>query len=412
MYMNNTRILKARRPRSGPAALLVPLALLFGACNQNAIFYNISQEVEIREATIKGTPTNIVEWKNKLYAANFEGLYCYADPAGGNSSPVWNAVPSPGGQIRGLAATGGNLYVLTSDGLYIKTDSGWDEAVIDESDEEAKNYPFFQNIYADTERLFVGSGSGYFSAGSADYAILYTTDDTGKKLGALKTGVGLLSGAAFNGSVHFVSTLQGVFTAAEPADSTPLAAAGPVGDDAGRAITGIICLEDNAKTIVAIERGGALLKVTPAGYADPDIKITRSTRTGALAIWRTPPSDPDNPGDPDAAHPRLLLAGLQGSITSTSQSYVNGYREIALDPDTGGLIDGTAPQTPGEGDSSISNRPKYESSLGILVVNYLFQAPYRIDKNMTLFAAVAGEQGLWSYRDHGDGEVNWNAESE
>jgi hypothetical protein len=408
MNMNRARILKAGRPLSGPAAFLVPLALLFGACSQNAIFYNISQEVEIRDPAIKGTPTNIVYWENKLYAANSESLYCYADPAGRNNNPVWSAVPSPPGQIQGLAATKTALYVLTDTGLYIKTglEAEWAGAAVDESDEGAGNYPYLQNIYADADAkwLFAGSSNGYPAGDSANYAILYT-DEESKKLRALKTGTGLLSGAAFNGSVYFVSTYTGIFTAAETSGAPALTAGGPV-ENTSREITGIIRLEDGNKTIAAVDRGGALWTVTADGYTDPNIKITRST--GALALWRTPPSDPDNPGQPDGAKPRLLLLGLQGSITSTSQSYVNGYREIALNAN-GGLDNEVSPVIPGDGES-ITNRPKYESSLGILIVNHLFQAPYSIDKNMTLFAAVQGEQGLWSYRDHGDGDVVWNAE--
>jgi hypothetical protein len=409
MKMNNTRNLQTRYLRIGLAALLVLPALFFGACSQNAIFYNISQEVELRDPTINGSPTNIVEWDGGLYAANFGSLYRYADPAGGNDKPVWSAVAPPAKPIWGLAATKDVLYVLTDAGLYKKTgrDSAWEGVSIETSDENAGSYPNFQNIYADAKRLFVGSSNGYPSGSSDNYAILYT-DDTGK-LRALETGTALLSGAAFDGTTHFVSTLKGIFTADETAGN--LAAAGPVakadGTGAEQKITGIICLGDS--TIVAINRDGALLKVTKSAYTDSGNK-DKTRSTGALAIWRTPPSDPENPGDPDEAKPHLLLLGIQGSISSNSQSYVNGYREIVLNAE-GGLNNEGDPQIPGDGDSSISNRPKYESSLGMLPVNHIFQTPYRIDKNMTLFAAVHGEQGLWSYRDHGSGEVNWNAES-
>jgi hypothetical protein len=137
--------------------------------------------------------------------------------------------------------------------------------------------------------------------------------------------------------------------------------------------------------------------------------------TGALALWRSPPvpeasfGDPENdPTHPDNQAPALLLVGIQGSSSSTSQTYNNGYREIVL---TGGSLSGSLSiNTPGNGDSTtVSNNATYVTSLGEIPINYIFQAPYAIDPNMTLFAATHGKEGLWSYRQRSEG-LQWNAE--
>jgi hypothetical protein len=377
------------RPRRESAVLPVLLLVLlfFSACNQDAIFFNISQEVERREPQIKGTPTNMVILGDYLYVANFVSVYRYG---GGNENPVWGSLPHPGGQIWGLAATKNVLYVLTDGGLKYFDGTDWKAITLADN---AQSYSTLHRIYADSERLFVGSRGPYPAADSKNYAILYL--GTSGTLKLLKSDVALLSGAVYVGTTHFVSTTgSGIFTVT----GSPPAITGPISNDE-REITGIINLEDAANTIVAVDRGGTLLAVNTTSLTEKG-NVGRST--GGLAIWRQ-----DN-----NQRPRLLLTGYQGSITSTSQTYIDGYREIVLDYPTGSLPDSSSYNIPGDDGnpiSSISNRAKYESSLGIIPVNYLFQVPYAIDQKMILFAATQGE-GLWSYRDHGDGDVNWNVE--
>ncbi|MDR1277324.1 MAG: hypothetical protein LBK02_01080, partial [Treponema sp.] len=48
------------RAGAGFFSVVLPLMFFFAACNQNAIFYTISQEPPLREPQIKGTPSNMV----------------------------------------------------------------------------------------------------------------------------------------------------------------------------------------------------------------------------------------------------------------------------------------------------------------------------------------------------------------
>jgi hypothetical protein len=386
----------------------------FAACNQNAIFYTISQEPPLREPQIKGTPSNMVVYKGKLYVANRFTLYRYGRPSP-TEDPVWDSgFTQPGGEIRGVAATDNDLFVLTEGGLkrFVEVSGKWEwkDVSVDSSD-DARNYAVLQTIYADTTRLFVGSGTGKLDAKDDNYAILYW--DGTDKLKSLKTGVHLLSGAVSNGTIHFLSTLgSGIFTVSgsPPAltSTESLPNPGKTGDNK-RTVTGIIYLKD-AATVVAVDRSGEILAITnPFTGFTPRGKKTGNYTTGALALWRTPPPNPASsspPPDPDS----LLLVGIQGTLTSTAQSYTNGYREIELNA-SGGLPLDLSINVPGTGGTtSVSNSDKYTSSLGKIPINYLFQVPYEIDPAMPIFASTSGE-GLWSYRDHEKNrDVHWNAE--
>jgi hypothetical protein len=392
----------------------------FAACNQNAIFYTISQEPPLREPQIKGTPSNMVVFDGKLYVANRFTLYRYGRPSA-TEDPVWDSgFTQPGGEIRGVAATKDDLFVLTEGGLKRRhiNETSWKDVSVDSSD-DARNYAVLQTIYADTTQLFVGSGTGKLDAKDDNYAILYW--DGTDKLKSLKTGVHLLSGAVSisNGTIHFLSTLgSGIFTVSEPV-SAPLT--GPLAstvntEDTKRTVTGIIYLKD-AATVVAVDRSGEILEiVNSSGFKfTPRGTKTGNYTTGALALWRTPPPDPASssppPSDPDLEPPKLLLVGIQGTLTSTAQSYTNGYREIDLDDPSGGLPGDLSIHVPGTGGTtSVSNSDKYTSSLGKIPINYLFQVPHAIDPAMPIFASTVNE-GLWSYRDHEKNrDVHWNAE--
>jgi hypothetical protein len=417
----------------GAGIFLILLMALVFSCTQSPIFFTISQEVELREPLIKGTPTNIVAWNDGVYAANFTSLHCYKRPAV-DQDPEWVSIGNlPPGQIWGLAATEAALYLLTSNGLF-KTDTAdafglavFSPNAMPIAGDDAKAYPLVQNIYGNSKRLFAGSSDGNPGAAGTDYAILYDNDGT---LSFLKGDVHLLSGTAFDGTTHYLATKgSGIFVVDEPAPATPLSplpslgnSGDPVTDSGSSSITGIIyCGSDTAAgaDVAAIGRSGKIMAVTTAGITVREKAIGYSARD-ALALWRQPPidlipvpTDPNDPDYPDNQSPELLLAGIQGSLTSTTQTYNNGYREIVLTEKTGGgaeLPVEVDVYSPGESPTpSISNRERYSSSLGQYPVNYLFQVPYRIDENMPIFASTQ-QEGLWSYRDHGDGELYWNAE--
>jgi hypothetical protein len=414
----NTANLKKKSLRPFPAVpgivfLLLTLLFFAGACSQDAIFYYISQEPELREPLIKGTPTNIVEFADGVYVANFTSLYRYSKQ--GADQPQWESVSPPEGQIRGLAATKKNLYVLTDRGLFKGKDDGvlpWGAVTADPA------YANIQTIYADSQRLFAGS-----MVGEKSYVILYEETNA---LKLLKDNVGLLSGAAYDetNKKYFLSTRgSGIFTIADtafsPTGDPPAALGEPIsnkGTDGDKNdITGIICLYGT--DIAAIDRDGNLLTVDSSEFTVK--KDAGPFSTGALALWRTPPAEPvpetmdrDDPNYPDKQLPDLLLAGIQESTSSTAQTYTNGYREITL---TAGKLaeesDNISVESPGNSATpSISNNEKYTTSLGLLPINYMFQVPYHIDPKMTIFASTQ-KDGLWSYRDHdGNGDVHWNAE--
>ncbi|MDR1099643.1 MAG: hypothetical protein LBL28_04105 [Treponema sp.] len=406
------------RAGAGFLPVFLPLVFFFAACNQNAIFYTISQEPSLREPQIKGTPSNMVVFDGKLYVANRFTLYRYGRPTPAED-PIWDSsFDQPGGEIRGVAATKDDLFVLTGEGLkrFVEVSGKWEwkDVSVDLNDAGgAKDYTKLQTIYADEDWLFVGSaGNGDPVATGDNYAILYWDGTTGLK--ALKTGVHLLSGAVYNGTTHFLSTLgSGIFTASESGSppvltisTDPLPNSDLTKTDAKRKIVGIIYLEDAANTVVAVDRSGEILAITTpfTGFTPRETKIGNYT-TGALALWRTPASPRPTPDFPE-----LLLAGIQGTLTSTTQSYTNGYRDIELGA-SGGLPTDLSIHVPGTGGiPSISNSDKYTSSLGKIPINYLFQVPSDIDPAMPIFASTSGE-GLWSYRDHEKNrDEHWNAE--
>jgi hypothetical protein len=390
--------------------LLFVLGLLvLSACDQDAIFFAISQEPELRDPQITGSPTNIVKWNDgsadAIYVANRKAVHKYTESGWADS------LPNPGGQIWGLAATdiptSRRLFVLTSGVVkeYDGATSTW------KSIANASAFPKVHTIYADSGsgQLFAGAGDGSNSADSKNYAILYL--DGADTLQTLQAGVHILTGAAYDGDTsyltgqYYLSTAgSGVFIT-NASLSTPSLAAG-TGDDKNN-ISGIIAFDDNGsdtdpRTVIAVRRDGQILlydPLTPSFVEKGKLDTENSYEaTGALAVWSVPGlSDP----------PALLLAGIQGSKSSLEQNNTNGYREIELSG-----LPSLSSHAPGSGTyTSINNEDKYSSSLGKYPIKYMYQIPYGVfaGDEMTVFASTI-IQGLWSYRDHGDGEVIWNAE--
>jgi hypothetical protein len=395
--VNPVKIETPRRGLNPGLLLLVSVMVFFGACNQDPIFYSISQEVELRDPQIRGTPTNMVVFGDSLYVANRTTLYRYGTPQGSNEA-AWGPVAQPGGYIKGvsaLAITKAGLFILTDDGLkQFKADgTGWDPVPVT-YDGEAGSYANLQSIYGDPagDHLFAAGWNRTTSENSRDYAILYLD---GTALKALKTGIHRPNGLAYDttNAKYFASTRgSGIFAISNP----PTDPGNPV-NGSGDNISSIITLDDGA--IVAVRRDGEVISLNSAGtFVNKHDLTDRSTST-ALAKWR----QPGPPGGPF----QLLLAGIQGSSSSLT-SYVNGYREIPLE--NGTLPATVTSDTPGNSSTpSVANPERYASSLGKLHVNHLFQVPYEIDEKMPVFASTQ-KDGLYSYRDHGDGDEYWNAE--
>ncbi|MDR0876747.1 MAG: hypothetical protein LBN21_01735 [Treponema sp.] len=419
------------------AKIISPLLLLFlfimVSCNQDAIFYAISQETEPKDPRIPGTPTNIVEFNNAIFAAS-SSLHRYAKRDADNNGiadnepgPVWDAssddnpLKQPGFRISALAATTEYLYALSlNDSGYgdvlkrIKKGNGlgslagdWETVSIDTTDSGAAGYPNFQTLCADSDRLFVGARSSGDS-----YAILYA-DDTAvasngvtNNLRLLISETGVLSGAAFDGTTHYVSgsgNYGGIFTVSE-ADLGSKITSGVTGSPQNsRNIMGMIAVTDNSSNtqIVAITRNGDLLYLNAGDTDFTALKNVGYSTTGSLAVWKAAGG---------AAANSLLLIGIQGSLTSLTQTYTNGYREAALE--SGGSLSTVSdnapiydPGNPASGkDTSVASNDRYASAVGLHPINFLYQVPAAIDDTMPVFASTQN-YGLWSCRDK-----QWNAE--
>jgi hypothetical protein len=403
------------------------LVFVFFACKQDPIFYTISQEVAPRDPRIPGGPVNFTVFtragdggKTLLYAASGKKLHWYAGTGWDNRN--WG-VPQPGGWIKYLAATGDFLFAICYPG-----DSGLKAPALKriaadgnewaalELEDDAKNYPFFQTVYAPSPQwVFIGS---VIRSNNNSFVILYANgaQDGDKVIRVLKdNGLilddGLLCGAAFYNGDYYLCTETGVVYAVP--ETLLSAGAGTVKKlSAGTRLKGIITLEGAdpaAPPVVAMSRGGKLYNVTAA---DAEGKIPAAVdasgkelsmgdyATGALALWKEVTAENDESGKT-----LLLLAGKQDSFTySTSSGYTYGYREFKITAD--GI---EQPREPGGTyPTSADNNERYRSTIGKHQVNFIFQAPYKVDTAMPLFAATE-KDGVWSYRER-DGTWQWNAE--
>ncbi|MDR1251006.1 MAG: hypothetical protein LBK62_02455 [Treponema sp.] len=357
--------------------LLVLTIFMAGACNQDAIFHEISQQNKPLEARIKGNPSNMVVSERGgtplLYVASGSSLHWYGKPkAGGN--PGWDKdeykIPNPKGDIRGLAATTTYLYAATSSGLkrIAGTESDWTVITTDS----------FQTVFACEDKVFAGKGDDIWYLDEAS---------TSHTLHQLRTDTGNLTGAAYNGTNYYVSTSKRIYKLPVSGFPNPVAT-----ESENHDFKGMIRLENADEEIVAIERSGQLYLISTAGGISNSQKMNQYATT-ALAVWR----------GSAGTLPQLLLAGRQESLAT---GYTYGYQELPLN---NGKISG-AFKEPGKGPpTSLNHGGNYTSSIGTHPVNHLFQAPPDVDPNMTLFASTQNA-GLWSYRNHSSGGWHWNAE--
>jgi hypothetical protein len=427
-------------------SVMLLLALLAISCRQDPIFYIISKETAPVKPRIEGAPTNMVVFEREypldpydrnnpflvapddpdnhivripiLYVASGR-LHWYAKSEKGMDASGWDSneyqIDQPGGKIISLAVTPERLYALCMDDhgvnanlRYLESGTAQWQTISVSSD-----YPLIQSIYADpdTERLFAGARKDIKDR--AMYAILYLDDIDNFQ--TLKEDAAVFSGAVCRAGIHYLCTKgNGIYTVSETslADAVP-DLSDPLTDMNGENVNvlmGIIKLEDSDSTIIAVERnGGALFKVgedslEPIYYGDDKI-ATGKYATGALALWQ---------GfiyvNGETILKKLLVAGIQGGLySSTVSSYSHGYVEFELNDDGSFTVDNYPLHDAGNL-ISVTDRDRYTSSIGKHPINHLFQAPMRIDDNMTFFAATQTE-GLWSYRYRSDnGGWQWNAE--
>jgi hypothetical protein len=339
-------------------ALALFSGLLFFSCNQDSIFYDISNESEPIEPRIKGSPTNIVELGGTMYAASIESSRIHG------FTGWWYSFRVPG-SIHQLAATGNHFYaILGNNTLYqvfgpLTIPGGT-----------------LQSVYGAGNRVFVGIGPGkgpYSVAAYNDSSTLTKITLTGDPIS------GLLKGVAWDGGTnYFVATTDpergggGVYWI----DSSNQVKQRLFSDN----VMGIIHV---GNYIIAITSNGTLYyfdHTTPESYLSSPLG---GNYTGAMCSW-----SPNGTGTPS-----LLLLGVGGGSSDL------GYREVALDTTTGKPTSGAA--IPGSSSpSTVQNKPKYEASLGKHAVYSIRQVP----NSPVIFASTA-KDGLWSLRND-----RWNGE--
>jgi len=390
------------------------LALAF-SCSQDPIFFTISTETKPVKPRIPGGPTNMVVFDNRMYVASGR-LFSY------NSASGWDDGMQPGGKVIGLAATDEHLYALCIIGTGVTTvlqrkgrTGGWAEIKNPES-----QYTLVQSIYAVNSEARPYLFAGARNNSGINYGIL-CLDDTSPDP-ALRLIVGdteILSGAASRREkdlVYFLSTKgRGVYMISET-DLSVNTPATQLGGSENRLLMGMTQLykdEENNGPIIVIERdNGTFFEVRESGFRElrnPNGTVSSGKfATGALAEWQQVTPNDDNDGI------KMLIAGIQGSLfsTSSSSSYSHGYVEIELDTvltfDDGWLVlsssRGINPDITVDG-----NTDRYTATIGKHPVNHFFQAPESVDSNRTFFASTQ-TAGLWSYRIR-EGGPQWNAEN-
>ena len=429
--------------KTGVIRIIFALGLLavFASC-RDPIFYYISQETPREEPRIKGAPTNMVVWERDypdpedtdktitvraFYVAS-GGLHWYAKDSDGVSRWNWSGAPisQPGGRVIALAATDDYLYALTLTGHGVDTKlkrlgREWKEKETWDDIETLNvgSYTLIQSIYADRGQDRVFAGARLDNVNSDQYAILYlyppATSGELPTMQMLQPDTGLLSGAVYRDSIHYLSTRgKGIFQISETnltSGNTTVSQQDAPSGSKDRMFMGMIKLKD--ETIIVVERdGGAFYEVRNGSFARMTISTddgsspamqTGNYATGALALWAER-SDPDGT--------KLIVAGLQGGLYNTmTTSYTHGYVEFELDStgkitrrrDPGDLLSVDIPGTDGNA--------RYRATIGTKPINHLFQAPPDIDNNMTFFASTQNT-GLWSFKERpSSGGWQWNAEN-
>jgi len=399
------------------------LALTFILCTCNdPVFYAISQEVKPIPPRIKGVPTNFAILEERMFVASGQTLHTYNK---GEEKPFWLKETAPGGNILNIASTytgaGGYLYALcatdnNNDGKTVirrfnKDDSSWTDIG------GTENYSKIHDIFAAGDILFALATSPSTTFYNLYFSILYIDNSYPDKASELfiagteQKDLGEINGAAYDGVNYYLTARNtGVYKIANVNTGAVLLTYTDESGNEANNFSGIINLKDTNNTILTVSRKGEIFIVKDAITKVENISMGKMA-SGALAIYEKPPE----PGEAPSANPeRLLLAGRQDSLVYTSSSgYTYGYLEIELD--TNGIKEGKSFIEPGNEQPS-SVRPegneRFQSTIGKYPINYLFQAPFEIDSNMTLFAATQ-KNGVWSYRMRDPNQLyQWNAEGE
>jgi len=346
---------------------------------RDPIFFKIFEETPILDPLIDGSPTNFVQYNNKLYVASGKRIYEY-------NGSRWSGWKTLNDKVISLAS-GTNLYAIylnNNKGIIRQFDSAG--AGTDLSTGNA------QSIHVVGNYLFI-SILNSASVKEGGFTIFYKTESALSFTKLDGNYNSILYGVAsdltnlylcVNDEIIVLNKSTLVIESSFPARSTI------------DGYTGII--NTSSTCAVAISKEGRLYQITGGLMTNPRSFTDERESTGGLGLWcRTGESTPC-----------LLLIGRRELYYSSTTSYSNGYVEIDLDP-SGEIRSGAGFNEPGKrSPSSIDNNEQYSSSIGIKPVNYFIQPPAAIDPSMTLFASTQ-QSGVWSYRVR-DGSWQWNAE--
>jgi hypothetical protein len=365
-------LLMKKQMRNFYIFVLAAVVLLSGGCN-DPVFWNIAQEEKILVSRIPGSPTRFAEFDGYMYVASGNDLYRYKDRK-------WDKINPKSGRIASIAATNNKLYILCdiSDTFSLReSTNGSDFSTI-----ATQSIPM-HSIFTANNTLFIGMGDV-----NSQY-IQYLDNNTLQKV--VDTGKDYLCGAVYSGSNYYFCVKDhinanggNIYTTNNLSTS-----ATPVSGSNNIPFVGIITLP-TSNNVVAIDRNGKLYTVTSSEVTFNHKSMGR-TANGVLAIW-------ENSGGSG----KLLLAGRQDMIASTTSGHTFGYMELEID--NSGIVSTASFVDPGSNTlSTVKDNALYNATLGKLPVNDIFQV-----QNDVLFASTVGE-GVWSYRVR-DGRAQWNAE--
>jgi hypothetical protein len=368
--------------------LITAVLIFFSACN-DPVFYSISLEEKILEPRIKGSPTNFIEFNGKMFVASGEFIYKYEKSGDGKGG--WEHLKGVGESIISLAVAYDHIYALCVESekrkLKLSADGTNWEIVPNSSLHN------IMSIYSAGNQLFIGASNP--SGDRSKYYILY-----GGNLSTIlvETGNSLLNGAVYNagdyylcvkdlkdssGGIYSTNNLTNEYSAVLIKGNIPF--------------MGIMNTEIGYNPVVAISRNGDLYTVNKTSV-DKIVSLGNShLATGALCVWES-----------DDGY-KLLLAGRQDILKSSINSgYTFGYLELDLTDDG---ISGAFSE-PGKKSITTLNltdkNERYQSTIGKIPINALYQSPQHIDSEKTFFASTQ-KNGLWSYRNR-KGMWHWNAE--
>jgi len=383
------------------SGLCLLLSFLFIACDQEPLFWDISQEYPPIEPIIKGAPSRIVtvEYTDSnaptgkatvLYVTN--GTVWEWDTST-SSNPNWRKMTTqPGGKIKTLAAADEYLFSLDNNGNIRRFD-GLEWLSI------SKPAGTPEQLFGAGKYLFVGSLTG--ARGEKDGYSIFAMDVTSDppNMTSIKSGTGLLAGAAENGGMYYLGIRgEGILSTSNPTSSLEDSTAVP-----GTETFSIIGLIEHGGIVVAVTTGRQILYSSGGSFASLGASTTFYF-SGAMASWKN--SDGD----------LLLLLGLQ----RTSGSFGYGYRELMWK--SGEAFDTNKRlYTPGEDRgstnpyiSSVQQGSQYTSAIGNHVVTALYAVPPSLanpadEGERPIVFASTQKNGLWSYRIRKE-EAQWNGE--